>query len=131
LPRAALVTPNADEAAVLSGRAVADAASALAAAERLVERGARAVLVKGGHLPGEQVVDLLVRPGAEARAFEAARLPRGDVRGTGCALASLTAGHLALGSALEQAIELAREGLLGALSRAVAVGSGPPVLRLG
>lgn len=130
-PLAVLITPNAHEAAALTGRTVTDTAGARAAAEQLVEQGARAVLVKGGHLPGERVVDLLVRPEESCRRFENPRLTRGDVRGTGCALATLVAARLALGAGLVDAVEQAREGLRRALESAVAVGSGPRVLGLG
>jgi hydroxymethylpyrimidine/phosphomethylpyrimidine kinase len=131
MPAAAVVTPNAREAAALSGRDVDDLDGAVRAAERLVELGARAVLVKGGHLTGDRVVDVLVRPGEPVVTLAGPRVAQGArVRGTGCALASLIAGRLALGDALEPAVAAAREALTEALGRARRIGSGPPVLGL-
>jgi hydroxymethylpyrimidine/phosphomethylpyrimidine kinase len=131
MPLAAVITPNAAEAGALAGTEVRDADGALRAAELLIRAGARAVLVKGGHLAGDRVQDLLVRPAEPPVTFGGPRIVGPAVRGTGCALASLVAGHLALGADLEAAVARAREGLLGALGRARAVGSGPLVLGFG
>lgn len=128
MPLATLITPNAVEAAALSGVEVVDAEGAARAAERLVGMGARAALVKGGHLPGERVVDVLVRPGEADLTLDGPRVGPAGVRGTGCALASLVAGHLALGRDVAAAVIAAREGLLEALRAARRAGSGPPFL---
>lgn len=105
VPMAALVTPNAAEAAVLSGRTVRDAAGAEAAAARILALGARAVLVKGGHLdaPG----DLLATP--RRRIWLRVTRVRGvPIHGAGCALASAIAGALATGIPLLDAVKKAR-----------------------
>jgi len=128
MPAATVITPNALEATALSEVDVCDAESAVRAAERLLEMGARAVLVKGGHLPGVSVTDVLLRAGETTISIESPRLAQTDVRGTGCALASLVAGYLALGSGLVEAVENARSGLQQAMQQARSVGLGPPVL---
>jgi hydroxymethylpyrimidine kinase/phosphomethylpyrimidine kinase len=122
--RATLLTPNAAEAEWLSGRRVADLDEAVAAGRALRERGAASVLVKGGHLGGadEPVTDTLVTAGGVQR-FTHARVAGGDVRGTGCALATAIAVALARGQALEAAIDAATSWLVAALARAVSVGA--------
>ena len=104
VPLAALVTPNLDEATVLVGEEVRDVAAMERAARRLVEMGAGAALVKGGHLTGELVVDVLVTKTA-ARRFTAPRLPGPGAHGTGCTLSAAIAAGLALGRPLERAVE--------------------------
>jgi len=132
LPRAALATPNADEAAALAGVEVRREDDLVRAAEILVERGVSAVLVKGGHLEGPEVVDVLLERGRSPRVFRGERLGAADgARGTGCALAALAAAHLAFGASVAKAVERARRGLRRALEAAVRVGQGPPVLGLG
>lgn len=101
----AIVTPNVDEAKHLTGSAIACVDDLIAAGESLVSRGARAALVKGGHLPGEPV-DVLVREdGVET--FVDTRLPQ-KMRGTGCTLAMALACELALGRDLVTAVKGAR-----------------------
>jgi hydroxymethylpyrimidine/phosphomethylpyrimidine kinase len=127
VPRAALVTPNLGEAAGLVGFAVTDPEAMARAARELGRFGARAVLVKGGHLAGARLVDVLGTPSGEAL-LEADRLPGGDVRGTGCALAAAAAAGLALGEPVERAVERARAVVRGAIGRAVRTGAGPRLL---
>jgi hydroxymethylpyrimidine/phosphomethylpyrimidine kinase len=119
--RAALTTPNAGEAATLTGLPVHDVPSAVAAGTALCEMGLGAVLVKGGHLDGDESVDVLVS-GRDVRLFRARRLKRPEVRGTGCALATAIAVGLGAGLPLGQAIVEAKEWLAGAIRKAVAVG---------
>lgn len=93
--RATLVTPNLPEAARLIGADVAaDTPAAIEQARRLMMLGARAVLLKGGHAHGEEVVDLLVTDDTQIVALRGPRFS-GSVRGTGCALASAIAAGLA------------------------------------
>jgi hydroxymethylpyrimidine kinase/phosphomethylpyrimidine kinase len=107
IPRATLLTPNLAEAALLTGvPAVTDLDGMEAAGRALVLAGARAVLVKGGHLAGA-AVDLLVDGDGPATAFEAPRLP-GSLRGTGCLLACAAAAALARGEPLVAAVAFAR-----------------------
>lgn len=119
--RATLITPNAAEAAALSGLPVRTTEDAVAAGRALCLRGVAAVLVKGGHLAGSAAVDVLVTAG-EIRQFSAARLPGPPVRGTGCALATAIAVGLGRGLALGDAIAAAKAWLLAALAGAVDVG---------
>ncbi|MDE2363347.1 MAG: bifunctional hydroxymethylpyrimidine kinase/phosphomethylpyrimidine kinase [Hyphomicrobiales bacterium] len=127
LPLARLVTPNLAEAARLTGgaepRSPAEMRQAGAA---LLNAGAQAVLVKGGHLDGPIACDLLVtREGV--RMFEARRVDTRNTHGTGCTLSSAIAAFLAHGRVLEQAIEQAKGYLVGALAGAdrLSVGRGP------
>lgn len=123
-PRAAVVTPNLDEAALLLGRAIVTAADLDQAARDLLALGAQAVLLKGGHLAGERVVDVLTqREGAEQR-YEAGRIASRNVHGTGCTLSSAMASYLALGYGLPQAVELARAYILAAIAAGVTVQTG-------
>ena len=84
-----LVTPNVDEVGVLTGREVTDPESATAAGEDLVEMGADAALVKGGHVPGEEVVDVLVTRDAVETLYHA-RVDTDATHGSGCTLSSNT-----------------------------------------
>ena len=102
VPRADLVTPNLPEASALLGRAVRDRRGMLDAAGELLDLGARAVLLKGGHLPGREVSDLLLTPRDEHWYHH--RRIAGEAHGTGCTLASAVAANLALGEALEEAV---------------------------
>ncbi|PSP92428.1 bifunctional hydroxymethylpyrimidine kinase/phosphomethylpyrimidine kinase [Halobacteriales archaeon QS_1_68_44] len=100
---ATLVTPNVDEAAVLTDVEPEDEAGARLAGQRLLSTGADAALVKGGHIPGEEVLDVLV---AEDH-IETARHPRIDTdatHGSGCALSAAVATRLAHGEALVNAV---------------------------
>jgi len=128
-PKAALVTPNLDEAAHLVERPLATEADMEAAAAQLLRMGARAVLLKGGHLSGGTVTDLLMTQGGKVHWMRAPRIATPNTHGTGCTLSSAIASHLALGSSLEEAVHLAREYVRGALQAGAAVrtgsGSGP------
>ena len=107
-PRAAVITPNLDEAALLVGSPLRSAQDMEQAAQALLDKGARAVLLKGGHLPGDSVIDLLVTHAGEKIWMEAARIHTPNTHGTGCTLASAMAAHLALGASLVDAVQLAR-----------------------
>ena len=105
LPQASLITPNLDEAERLLGRPVRDVAHMRAAASDLVARGARAVLLKGGHLAGEACDVLCDADGLET--LTAPRLAL-ELRGTGCLLADALAVGLARGAPLREAVAFAR-----------------------
>ncbi len=128
-PRAAIVTPNLDEAALLVGRPLATEGDMAWAAQELLRLGARAALVKGGHLAGDAVCDVLLEHGREPVFMRSARIPTRNTHGTGCTLSSAIAAHLALGETLEKAVRLSREYVRGALEAGAAVrtgaGSGP------
>lgn len=123
VPRAALLTPNAEEAARLSGRRVESIDEARAAGDALLRLGAAAVLMKGGHLPGEIVTDLLMTPAGERR-FDAPRTESRHTHGTGCALASACATGLAQGMTLECAVERAWRYTGEAIRKAPGFGAG-------
>ena len=128
-PRAALVTPNLDEAALLVGRPLATEDDMYAAARELLARGARVVLLKGGHLAGDTVSDLLLAHDAQALWLRGPRIPSANTHGTGCTLSSAIAAHLARGATLEDAVRRARDYVRGALQAGAPVrtgaGSGP------
>ena len=123
-PRVTVVTPNLDEAELLLGQGIADAQALDAAAQRLLAMGAKAVLLKGGHLQGPQVVDLLVQADGSARRLASARIESRNVHGTGCTLSSAIAAHLALGHPLAQAVELVRSFILSAIEQGAQVQTG-------
>lgn len=128
-PRALLVTPNLDEAALLVGRALHTEADMADAAQQLLDMGARAVLLKGGHLAGCTVADLLLQPRLPPLWMRAPRIDTPNTHGTGCTLSSAIAAHLALGADLQQAVQHARDFVRGALTAGARVrtgmGSGP------
>lgn len=123
-PRADLITPNIPEAEALLGRRIVDIEGMEAAARDLLAMGPRAVLVKGGHLPGDTVTDVLLQPGEGAQIFEGARLHTRSTHGTGCTLASAIAAGVAQGLPLSAAVGRAREYLVEAIRRAPGFGHG-------
>jgi hydroxymethylpyrimidine/phosphomethylpyrimidine kinase len=127
--RALLVTPNLDEAALLVGRPLASEADMEGAAHELLAKGARAVLLKGGHLAGDVVCDLLQVAGSAPHWMRAPRIATANTHGTGCTLSSAIAAYLALGYTLVDAVEAARTYVRGALAAGSTVktghGSGP------
>lgn len=123
LPRATLLTPNAPEAGVLLGADLRDAGDLASAAEALRGLGAEAVLVKGGHLAGETVVDVLATAAGTLR-LEYARIDTRSDHGTGCTLASAIAEGIGRGLPLEAAVRRGRAYLQRALETAVALGHG-------
>ena len=127
--RAVLVTPNLDEAALLVGRPLDGEHAMEMAARELLAMGARAVLLKGGHLPGDVVSDLLMLPGGTPHWMRAPRIRSANTHGTGCTLSSAIAAYLALGEPLLQAVEAARIYVRGALEAGARIktgaGSGP------
>ncbi len=123
LPHATLLTPNLPEAEILAGFAIHSLDDMRAAAEQLLTLGVPAVLLKGGHLPGAEVFDLL----ATEQGVETFRAPRIDTRhthGTGCTLASAIATGLAQGLGLRDAVLRARAYLRRAMQQAPGLGGG-------
>ena len=123
LPLAALVTPNLPEAADLTGRSVEDESAMRGAAERLLAMGARAVLVKGGHLPGGEVVDFF-SDGNEEAVFRAPRIETQATHGTGCTLSAAVTAGLARGRTLRESVEAALAYVRTAMLRAAPLGRG-------
>ncbi len=123
LPRAAVVTPNRMEAEVLLGRTLRSLEDARDAAKRLADLGPRAVVVKGGHFDGVDVVDVLY----DGRTLHEYRHPRQQTRhthGTGCTFAAAIAGRLARGASLEAAVGDAADYVAGAIRHGLAIGHG-------
>jgi hydroxymethylpyrimidine/phosphomethylpyrimidine kinase len=123
LPLAALVTPNVPEAAVLVDDPVETPADMERAGRALVQMGARAALVKGGHLPGPEVMDVLVTPEGVAH-FCHRRIETRSGHGTGCTLSAAVTAGLALGRPLRRAVTDALEFVQRALARAPGLGAG-------
>jgi len=123
LPMAALITPNLPEAEVLAGFPVRNEADMRRAAERLAELGAKGVLVKGGHLEGDRVIDLLFHDGRWDR-FEDPRIASRHTHGTGCTLASAIAAGLAQQMNLKEAVARARHYVRQAIETAPGFGRG-------
>lgn len=123
LPLADVITPNLREAEVLVGAQPGMETEALARA--LKDMGARAVLLKGGHLTQEKHSnDLLIGADGSARLFEAPRILTANTHGTGCTLSSAIAAHLAKGQTLEDSCALAKSWLTEALKRGSSLGVG-------
>ncbi|MFO7894400.1 MAG: bifunctional hydroxymethylpyrimidine kinase/phosphomethylpyrimidine kinase [Longimicrobiales bacterium] len=123
LPLATVVTPNLDEARILAGREIRGVDDMRAAAELLVERGARAALVKGGHLAGDTVVDVLVDEAGTER-WHHAKFETTSTHGTGCTLSSAIAAGLAHGRPLRDAVADALDFAHRAIAEAPGLGAG-------
>ena len=123
VPLAALVTPNLDEAAVLVEASVRTPDEMEGAGRALLQLGARAAVVKGGHLAGDEVVDVLVT-GSTVRRFTRPRLDTTSTHGTGCTLSAAVAAGLALGRPLERAVEDALDFVHRAIAAAPGLGHG-------
>ena len=129
-PRCALVTPNLDEASLFIGRPI-DGVDAMAqAAGELLALGANAVLLKGGHLRADELVDVLVTcDTGTPRRYVSNRIESRNLHGTGCTLSSAIAANLALGHRLSDAVERAKAYVHGAIAAGAEVviggGQGP------
>ena len=128
-PLVSVITPNLDEAAWLVGHAIERADDLAAAARELLAMGAPAVLLKGGHLPGPEVVDCLLTREGTLEWFKADRVDTRNMHGTGCTLSSALACALALGHDLVTATRMAKTYVAqalqhGALAR-IGQGHGP------
>jgi hydroxymethylpyrimidine/phosphomethylpyrimidine kinase len=123
IPRAALLTPNAPEAEALTGLGVNDLDGQRRAGEALLKAGAKAVLLKGGHISGDRVIDLLVTPKGETL-LEGPRIDTRHTHGTGCTLASACATGLAQGMPLEEAVARAWAYVAEAIRHAPGLGAG-------
>ena len=123
VPRAQLVTPNVPEAEILTGIAIHSRDDMERAASQILARGVGAVLVKGGHLPGATVYDLLLTHPTTTW-FEHDRIDTRHTHGTGCTLASAAATGLAQGLSVITAVERARSYVQEALKKAPGLGAG-------
>ena len=125
IPLCTALTPNVDEAAVLTGLPVTDQDQMRAAAHALHKQGAGAVVITGGHL--EKAIDLLsftTRRGIEQEVFKSDRQKSNSTHGTGCAFATTMACHLALGRGLPEAVLLAKAYVQAAIANAHPLGKG-------
>ncbi len=123
LPVAHVVTPNIPEAEALTGLTIRTDHDRQEAARRLVGLGARAAIVKGGHLATSDIVDLLF-DGQDFAEFRHERIPGRHTHGTGCTFAAAIAAHLAQGRRLEEAVPLAQYYVAGAIRHAPDLGRG-------
>ena len=120
---ARVVTPNVPEAAVLSGQDITSLDDMRRAAEIILGFGPKAVIVKGGHLAGDESVDLLLQASGE-QVFAGPRLHVRHTHGTGCTFAAAIAARLALGESLDEAARHAKEYVAGAMQYGIDVGGG-------
>jgi hydroxymethylpyrimidine/phosphomethylpyrimidine kinase len=123
VPLATLVTPNLPEAAGLAGIEVETRDDMRRAADAILASGARAVMVKGGHLAGDRSADLLVHPGGEEW-LDQERLDTPNTHGTGCTLSSAAAARLGLGDSVPEAARAAKAFVTEAIRHALALGHG-------
>lgn len=130
LPMVTLLTPNLPEAEALTGTRIADPEQMAESASMLIASGAQSVLVKGGHLPGDVVYDVLVGPDG-IDVFTGPRIETRHLHGTGCTLASAIATGLAQGMPVREAVVRARRYLLEAIRRAPGLGGGTGPLNHG
>ena len=121
MKRASVITPNMEEAALLAGMEVTDLAGMKAAALKLVEMGAKAVIVTGGHL--EKPADVLCE-GSEANPFGGDHVKSENTHGSGCTLSSAVAAQLALGQQLREALILAKAYVFKAMEKSYSIGKG-------
>ena len=124
LPLASLLTPNVPEAEILTGMSIKTPRDLERAADELLALGPSAVLMKGGHLEGDTVVDVLRTADGAAHHFESPRIVSRSTHGTGCTLASGIAAGIAEGLTLEGAVARAREFVLQAIRHAPGLGRG-------
>lgn len=127
LPLAHLVTPNLEEAALLTGRSIQSLPEMLEAAGMLLDNGCKAVLVKGGHLKGPVMYDVLKTSDGRSQIFESSPICTTNTHGTGCTLSAAVAAFRALGHDLPAAVIKGRQFVLAALEagKDVKTGAGP------
>ena len=107
IPLATVLTPNAGEAEALTGFKIKNLEDQKRAAEKISELGVEAVVVKGGHIPGEKVIDVLYFDG-EFKTYESRRIKSKNTHGTGCCFASATAAELAKNTPIPEAVDVAK-----------------------
>jgi hydroxymethylpyrimidine kinase/phosphomethylpyrimidine kinase len=122
MKRATVITPNIAEAEILSGITIKDQSGMEAAARKIVERGARAVVVKGGHM--DKAIDILF-DGTEMLRFGGDHLKTDNTHGSGCTFASSIAAQLACGRPLRESVLLAKAYVTKAIERGFPIGKGP------
>ena len=123
IPLATIVTPNIPEAEVLAGMKINSVDDMVEAGLRILDFGAKAVLVKGGHMEGDEITDVLLTTNNQ-QLMTSARIQSKNTHGTGCALATAIGCNLALGFDLKQAVEKARAYVFEAIKTAPQIGRG-------
>ncbi len=122
-PLAEVVTPNIHEAEALAGGTIATPDQMKRAAEKIIQLGAAKVVVKGGHLAGDQAVDILY-DGRSFQHLESPRLMARTPHGTGCTFSAAIAAFLARGNSFEDAVRKAKRYITGAIAHALDIGKG-------
>lgn len=122
-PLASIVTPNTHEASRLTGIEINTIDDMKKACEEIIKTGCKSVLVKGGHLEGEECVDVLF-DGKEFRYFTEKRINTKNTHGTGCTLSSAIAANLAKGHDLFKSVENSKEYITGAIENSLEIGHG-------
>lgn len=130
IPRAALVTPNLDEASILLGRKALGGALAEAEAKELAQLYGVPFLLKGGHAEGDDLIDVLAWPGGRTLTLKARRAPGVDTHGSGCTLSAAITAQTALGKGLAEAVAAAHAYLQESIHKSIEV-SGLKVIRHG
>lgn len=130
IPLSTIITPNLSEAMVLTGDSISDAASMTAAGNKILESGCGAVLIKGGHLEGNDMCDVLCIKGENTPyIYTASKISSKNTHGTGCTLSSSIAAYLALGETLREAVRKAKDyvhkGILNGKDVCIGSGHGP------
>jgi len=123
LPLAEVVTPNLDEAELLTGLKISSVQDSITAGEEILKLGPKAAVIKGGHLPGEPV-DVLCQKGKEPLQFYGARASSSSTHGTGCTFSSALAAYLATGSTVEDAVRSSKQFVYNAILYGLKIGKG-------
>jgi len=124
LPLARVVTPNLSEAEALTGMIIRTRADMEVAGQRLLQMGAQAAVVKGGHLEGDLAADLLIAADGSRLWLEAERVETRHTHGTGCTYSAAIAAGLARGLELHEAVRLAKDFITLAIRKAPGIGAG-------
>ena len=122
-PLAEVVTPNLPEAGLLTGQDILTVEQMEAAAKQIVESGVGKVVVKGGHLAGDQAIDVLY-DGRRFQRLAGPRIGSGEIHGTGCTFSSAITAILARGSSFFEAVQQAKSYITGAIAHGLKIGEG-------
>jgi hydroxymethylpyrimidine/phosphomethylpyrimidine kinase len=123
LPLAFLITPNIEEARTLTGKTLETVEDMEEAALQIHAMGARHVLIKGGHVEGDDATDVFF-DGKKFLHFSSERIPARDTHGTGCVLSAAITAYLAAGTPLPKAVQLGKEFVTTAIRNGLRIGSG-------
>jgi hydroxymethylpyrimidine/phosphomethylpyrimidine kinase len=124
ISRADLVTPNIPEAEVLANMKITNETDAVTAAKNILQLGCKAVLIKGGHTEGDELVDLLFDQNGAVTRLVSKRINTKNTHGTGCSYASSIAAYLAQNFSLEESVKKAHEYIYNGILNSLEIGSG-------